>query len=261
MVLRLFFILCCTLPLSAQNNWLAAPNLTPSPINQLRTSGNACGPACLLDAFQCGSEKWSDSAKAIKGESERSRLIKIIQSYGARPSKLIPTRRRWDQRGGVNAEDLTAMANEMRTRSWMGTVKQEILFKGSRETPAKLLQRSHTKLRKSLKKGLPPIMSIRRVALRRIKGSNVSTWLTLKRHYLILTGLPESIKKNANSFPVSYRDPWGGRSLTGTVKIAAESQNGIATLVLDFPKSNVGENLVRKGEPVALSFSSAIGVF
>ena len=165
MVLRLFFILCCTLPLSAQNNWLAAPNLTPSPINQLRASGNACGPACLLDAFQCGSEKWSDSAKAIKGESERSRLIKIIQSYGARPSKLIPTRRRWDQRGGVNAEDLTAMANEMRTRSWMGTVKQEILFKGSRETPAKLLQRSHTKLRKSLKKGLPPIMSIRRVAL------------------------------------------------------------------------------------------------
>lgn len=254
-------LILCSLPLLAQENWRAAPNLSHKPINQLRTSGNACGPAALLDAFQSGSEKWQQSAAVITGETQRARLLKIIQGRGAQASKLNPQRRRWDQRGGINAEDLVAIANEMRTRSWMGTVKQELFFKGTRETPAKLLRRTHSDLRKSLKKGLPPILSIRRVALRQPPGSAIPSWLTLKRHYVVLTGLPESLPKNATSFPLSYRDPWGGYDRSGTVRIATQPETGIATLILELPKSTVGKDLVRKNENSALSLSSAIGLF
>ncbi|MEJ6560422.1 MAG: hypothetical protein QNK83_14435 [Akkermansiaceae bacterium] len=261
MVLRLALFLSCTLPLLAQENWRAAPDLSHKPINQLRTSGNACGPACLLEAFQSGSEKWQQSAAVITGDTQRARLLKIIKGHGARASKVNPKRRRWDQRGGINAEDLAIIANEMRTRSWMGTAKQELFFKGSRETQAKLLKRAHADLRNSLKKGLPPIMSIRRVALRQPPGSAIPSWLTLKRHYAVLTGLPESLPKNATSFAVSYRDPWGGYSCTGIVRIATQPETGIATLILDFPKSTMGKDLVRKNENSALSFSSAIGLF
>jgi len=261
MPLKLIFLLIGALPLGAQLDWQTAPNLSSPPINQLRTSGNACGPACLLDAFQSGSEKWQQSAAVITGKTQRERLIKIIKGQGAKASKVNPKRRRWDQRGGVNAEDLVAMANEMRTRPWMGTVKQNLFFKGSRESDSKLLRRAHRDLKKSLKKGLPPILSIRRVALRQPPGSAVPSWLTLKRHYIVLTGLPKSLDRNATSFPVSYRDPWGGYSYSGTVKTATPAESGIATLILDFPKSTVGTKLVRQNENSALSFSSAIGLF
>ncbi|MGJ8698302.1 MAG: hypothetical protein ACSHYF_18435 [Verrucomicrobiaceae bacterium] len=261
MVLRLLAILLITLPAVGQTNWLAAPHLETKPVNQRYTNGIACGPACLLDAFQCGSEKWRHSASFIEGKSDLERLTFLIKTYAGRPSTQFPGQSRWNPKGGVNAVDLAAIANEMRKKSWMGTVKQSLFFKPEKQSSAKLLHNTHRQLHRSLSKGLPPILSIRRHAYRTPKGGKVRSWLTVKRHYVTLTGLPDKLPPNATSFPITYRDPWGGQSLTGTVKIADSSTQPLATLILDLPKFKVGRELIRRGEKTTLSLPSAIGLF
>lgn len=255
----IFFVL--SLGASANPGWLSAPVADAPPANQLLVDGNACGPACLLSAFRAGSKKWRTSISKIGGSSDSEKIRNIISDYARRPSTLDPKKARWNGRYGIASPDLVAMANELRSNQWMGGVKQEIFFKKSREKDAELLARIHSKLSKSLKKGLPPIIRIRRVVWRAPEGSSTKSWLTLQAHYIVLTGLEKKKPKATTFFKVTYHDPWGGKRLSGTVHIPDADSTGIATLIADFPGSNIGKKLLRRSERTRLSLSSAIGLF
>jgi len=261
MALRVVIFLLGILPLAAEQNWRTTPVPNSPAVNQLRTDGNACGPACLLDALRSGSQKWRNSIAGIEGQNDTAKIKKIIYRFARRGSRLDPKRPRWHARSGINAIDLADIANELRSEKWMGTVKQEIFFRKNREAQPALLKRVHKELSSSLKKGLPPILHVRRVVWRTPAGTTTKAWLTVKRHYLVLTGLPAKLPRNAASFPVTYHDPWGGQKYQGTVQITDEKSGGLPTLVATFPKSNIGKSLVRKNEPTCLSLSSAIGLF
>jgi len=248
-------------PLFSQTNWLSAPVPDSPAVNQLRTSGNACGPACLLDSFRSGGEKWRKSLEKIPGDTDTKKIIAIIKGHANKSSRFDKTKSRWNPRAGISGADLADMANEMRTIGWMGTVKFKTLFRDNRQSSTDLLQRTHRSLAKSLKKGFPPIISIRRMAYRRIPNSQVKSWLSVKRHYVVLTGLPEKLPSNATSFQVTYHDPWGGKKLKGIIQIADANTHSLATLIATFPGSKIGKNLIKSGEPTILSFSSALGVF
>jgi len=261
MVLRLVLLLALILPLQAQDGWLTTPVRNSPPVNQLRTSGNACGPACLLDAFRSGSKKWQASIAQIKGDNDTQKIIGVIKAHGKKGSQLDPKRARWNTRQGVNAQDLVDMANEMRSGRWMGTVQQTLFFSKGRESPTDLLQTTHERLSKSLKKGLPPILSVRRVALRAPSRNTAPLWLTVKRHFVVLTGLPTKLPKNATSFRVTYHDPWGGKDCQGIIRITDHATRTLGTLIADFPDSKIGRDLIRRGESTELSLASAIGLF
>ena len=57
---------------------LVAPNPEFHPLNQLRVSGNACGPAALLSAFGFGSERWQELGKTVPGSNDRQRISAVI---------------------------------------------------------------------------------------------------------------------------------------------------------------------------------------
>ncbi|MDG2399993.1 MAG: hypothetical protein P8M04_05430 [Akkermansiaceae bacterium] len=255
----IFFI--SSLGAVATPEWLFAPAVDAPPANQLLVDGNACGPACLLDAFRAGSEKWRASISKIEGNSDSEKIRTIISDYARRPSSLDPKKARWNGHYGIASPDLVAMANELRSEQWMGAVKQEIFFKNSREKETALLARVHDKLSRSLKKGLPPILRIRRVAWRAPKGSTTKNWLTVKAHFVVLTGLPTKNPKESTSFKVTYHEPWGGKNLSGTIHVPDAKSAGITTLIASFPGSDIGKKLVRHSEPTCLSLSSAIGLF
>jgi hypothetical protein len=261
MVLKVALLLFIGLPLQAKEGWLAAPYPGSPPANQLRTNGNACGPACLLDAFRSGGEKWGSSIARIKGSTDTEKIKGIIMGVGRRPSRLDPTKTRWSKRIGVNATDLADMANELRSERWMRSVKTKVLFMGERETQTERLRQTHKLLASSLKRELPPVLRLRRVAWRSPEGSDQKAWLTIKRHFIVLTGLPAKLPRGATSFPVTYHDPWGGYQYQGTIRVTDDKTRGLPTLVADFPKSKIGRDLVRRNEPTCLSLSSAIGLF
>lgn len=237
---------------------LAAPNRQFSPVNQLRLSGNACGPAALLNAYGFGSEKWQKVGSSIPGEGARGQMSYIIRAHGLHPSRHLPERLRWDRKNGINLLDLTDIANELRGRRLVPQVRSEVLVLSKREDHRKLLVRAHERLAKSLKKGLPPIVSLRRMAYSASQGENPG-WRVVHGHFVVVVALPGKLNRKDTSFPIRYVDPWGGRILDG--RIRADGATGFPSLLASVPSSKVGVDRVRKSERSIVTLSAAIGAF
>jgi len=262
MRLGLLLTLLSTAPLTAAPPLREAPNMAAAPVNQLAVAGNACGPAALLNAFRFGNEDWQRASDAVTGKNDSERIFTIIREIGMRPSKHLPGRPRWSRRG-VGVADLRDMANEMTMGHHLPQISEEMLFLKPRETPEKLLRRTHQRLQTSLAKGLPPILSIRRLALRSERGHDAQ-WTTIDAHFVTLTAVPRRLEKHARSFPVRYIDPWGGRHCEGEIRISGQAilpdAAGLPScLEVHFPQTSVGAKLVRRGEETDVIPAAAIG--
>jgi hypothetical protein len=238
-----------------------APHPEAVPVNQLAIAGNACGPAALLSAFRFGSEGWRKAADAVEGGNDRQRLRKIITDFGMRPSKSLGGRPRWSK-SGVNIADLCDMANDMVKGPFLPALEYEIMVLKPEESHTDLLKRVHGRLEKSLAKGMPPVVGIRRFVKRK------DGWVVVEAHFVTVISISLKLEKGAASFPVTYLDPWGGRRCEGQVVIsnqeflAGDGQGGpIAApcLEADFPHALVGKGKVGKGEVTLLTVSAAIG--
>lgn len=239
-----------------------APNITAVPANQLPVAGNACGPAALLNALRFGNESWQIVSNNVTGRNDRERVLTIIREIGMRPSKSVPGRPRWSRRG-VNVADLRDMANEMTAVHYLPQVGEEICFLKQRETPEKLLRRLHGRLQTSLAKGFPPILSLRRHALRGQSGQTAQ-WASIDAHFITVITVPCRLEKNARSFSVRYIDPWGGRFCDGEIRIPEntvlpDSKGRPSCLESLLPQSSVGAKLVRSGELTVVVPAAIIG--
>jgi hypothetical protein len=239
-----------------------APNMAAVPVNQLPVAGNACGPAALLNAFRFGNSDWQRASNNISGENDRERVLTVIREIGMRPSKSVPGRPRWSRRG-VNVADLCDMANEMTADHWLPQISEEMCYLKAREMPESLLKRIHSRMQVSLAKGLPPILSIRRHALR-VQAGQASQWTSIDAHFITIISVPNRLEKNARTFPVRYIDPWGGRICEGEIRIPVQAilpdANGRSScLEALFPQTSVGAKLVRRGDLTVIVPAAIIG--
>ncbi len=240
-----------------------APNLAATPADQLRVAGNACGPAALLNAFRFGNEDWQRVSNAIAGDNDREQILRIIREIGMRPSKHVPGHPRWSRRG-VSLADLRDMGNEMAAGQNLLQFSDEVFFLKPRESPEKLLRRVHQRLEKSLDKGLPPVISLRRYALRKPSTGGVPQWVVIDAHFITLTAIPRKIDKLARSFPVSYIDPWGGKRCQGVIGVPdrplfANASGQSFCMEADFPQTSVGKTKSDKEDKTFLAVSAAMG--
>ncbi len=234
----------------------------PTPVNQLLVSGNACGPAALLNAFRFGNSDWQRASNSVTCTNDKELILKVIREIGMRPSKHIAGRPRWSRRG-VSVADLRDMADEMTIGQFLPHPSDEVFFLQPRETPEKLLIRVHQRLTKSITKGLPPIISLRRYTLRS-QPNGQAQWVVVDAHFVTLTQIPTKLEKKTQRFPVTYIDPWGGRYCHGEIAIPnppflADPSGNPSCLEAEFPKSSVGNKLVRKSEKSFIAVSAAIG--
>lgn len=248
---------CC----ACGQDLLTAPNMGASPINQRRAYGNACGPASLLNAFQYGNAHWRKVFDAVPGNDSRTRVRYVVSAWGNRPSKHAKNRMRWNRKEGVNLLDLTDMANEMRQRHFLPRVRYEVLSQEPRESRRGLLRRSHRRMARSLRSGLPPIISIRRFAHRYSKQVGSRTWWPVRAHFVVVTSIPRKLAKNATSIPVTYVDPYGGYTRKGHIRLHPGPFSNSPFLTADFPHAQVGKSLVRKGETTCISLTAVIGTW
>lgn len=239
-----------------------APNMSAVAVNQLVVSGNACGPAALLNAFRSGNPDWQRPANALVGANDKERILTLIREIAMRPSNHTPGHPRWS-RNGVSVADLRDMANEMIAGQYLPQLSQEVFFLQPGETPGKLLQRIYQRFDTSLAKGLPPVVSLRRFVWRQASGK-APQWLVIDAHFVTLTAIPRVLDKNARSFPVSYIDPWGARRCQGSIGIPgpavfANAAGHPSCMEADFPHTSVAKKLVRRGELSVLAVAAAIG--
>lgn len=240
-----------------------APNLAAIPANQLRVAGNACGPTALLNAFRFGNEDWQRASNAIAGDNDRERILRIIREIGMRPSKHVAGHPRWSRRG-VSLADLRDMADEMTAGHYLPQFSSEVFFLKPRESPEKLLLRVHQRLEKSLAKGLPPVISLRRYALRKPSGGGAPQWVLTDAHFVTLTAIPRKIDKLTRRFPVSYIDPWGGKRCQGMIGVSdrpvfADAAGQSFCLEAAFPQTSVGKAESDKQDKTFLAVSAAMG--
>ncbi len=177
----------------------------------------------------------------------------------SRCSLFIVDRKRWNRSSGVGLADLTDIANEMRGNHWLPKIRNEVLLQKKRESQTELLKRAHSRLEKSFKKGLPPIISIQRLVWRPIPGTKVKGWHMVHGHFVTVTAMPDNLDRKATWFPIRYADPWGGRVVDGVIR--AGDHNGYPALIADMPKSGVGKDLLKPGEQTLVVLSAVLGAF
>lgn len=234
-----------------------APNAAATPVNQLSISGNACGPAALLASFRCGNEAWQRGAASLAGGTDRDQLRLWIRLHGLRPSTTLKGRQRWSSKG-INVEDLVAAANEMNRPLFLPPLAHDDLFLRPGEKPGALLRRTRDRLDKSLVKGIPPILSLRRFVLR--KG----IWTPVQGHFVTVTGVTRKLARGDSSFAFQYLDPWGGKRCEGTLglprqSILAAAGQGSPCLEATVSSALIGKSEIRRGEATAVVPAAVIG--
>ncbi|MFC7336266.1 hypothetical protein ACFQY0_03685 [Haloferula chungangensis] len=253
MLRKVFLFLILISVLSADDRW--APNAVAGPVNQLVVSGNACGPAALLTSIRCGDESWQQVSKIIPGSSDRSKLLYIIKAHGMQASQSLKGRKRWT-RHGINAEDLEQVAAELAALKGLPSPRSESLFCKKRETPVKLIDRTHDRMRDSLKRGFPPVLSLKRYVFRQ------GQWQSLQGHFVTVVRVPEKIDRKATSFSFTYFDPWQGKKHEGSFRVPTQpilSADGQSSSCLEVfvPSADIGRKFVKSGEK---SFVVPVGV-
>lgn len=250
-------LVATALILAARGDERWAPHAVAGPVNQLKVAGNACGPAALLASFRCGSENWRSSSEAIPGDSDRLKLLYIIRAHGLQPSNSLRNRKRWSS-GGINAEDLTEIAAEIAGIGGQPAPRMEGLLRKQRESPERHLDRLHDRLRDSLKRGFPPVLNLRRHALR---GGR---WTPLDGHFVSVVMVPEKLPRRSTSFKFTYFDPWGAKKCHGTFRIptaAGLSGDGKQSTFLEavVPDARIGREKLRRGEATVVLPEVMIG--
>jgi hypothetical protein len=234
-----------------------APKADAAPVNQLAISGNACGPAALLASFRAGNEAWQRAASSLPGITDREQLGQWIRRHGLQPSATLKGRKRWTN-AGINVEDLVAATNEMTRPLYLPAVAQDDLFLRRGEKPEALLRRTHQRLEKSLSKGIPPVLSLRRFVLREGK------WVPLQGHFVTVTAVPRKVGRGEQRFGFVYLDPWGGKRGEGEFRVppgpvlAAPGQSS-PCLEAFVPAANIAKKDARRGETTAVIPAAVIG--
>lgn len=231
-----------------------APNPAWQPIDQRALSAQACGPASLLNSFGSGSSRWQAAAQ-VPGNTSREKLSYVLRRYALHPSD-VTSGRRWSRRGGVNLADLTDMANEMAAPHQLPHLRNEVLFRGDHEAPTELLNRAHRRLAESLRRGLPPVVSVRR-SLKQPRTTAEMLGASSRGHFLVITEVPRTLDDSATSFSISYIDPWGGQRRTGSIRITSNASVPCLEAVL--PQSEIGMRELRTGKDSLLTLSSVLG--
>ena len=234
-----------------------APRADATPANQLAISGNACGPAALLSSFRCGNDAWQRAASSLPGTTDREQLGQWIRRHGLLPSETLKGRKRWTN-AGINVEDLVAATNEMTRPLYLPAVSQDDLFLRRGEKPDALLRRTHQRLEKSLSKGIPPVLSLRRFVLRDGK------WTALQGHFVTITAVARKVRRGEHGFGFVYLDPWGGKRGQGEFRLPSGpvlTATGQTSPCLEalVPSANIAKKDVRRGEATVVIPAAVIG--
>lgn len=247
---------------------VTVPNLEATGINQIPIHRNGCGPASLISSYRFGSKKWNTAHDHIAGETDKEKFNSLVARYGKVFSKHLRAQRRFDDKHGINVVDLTDLANDFQTRNklHLPKLKYNSHFLKGKSTHLDLLEQTHKQLTKSLKKGFPPLLSLKTFA------HVGSRWTQIHGHFVVLYEIPNKLEEGSNSFEVKYIDPWGGKIRTGTIKVPAPNTSfyavNIATkklvpkrsplLIIDFPDSLLGTRNLKPNQRHATTLAFSI---
>lgn len=244
-VIQLFCLLLCLGGLAAAEGkeFLHASSYQGAYFNQNWISGNACGPAAILNSFLTGSLKNSETVDELLKLNSKNAISELLKTYGNTPSKSLSGQKKWNPKRGMNQEDLLSVLKELNPK-----YRKRYAIYYTADQP---LKATYKQLRKSLKKGFPPIVSVRRF-VKKDKGE----WFSLGGHYMSLVGLGELGKSNLG-ITMEYVDPKGALMRKGVVMEGSEKGHNFGHSI-NLTRSNIFEKEAAIYDQSTLVLSSFI---
>jgi hypothetical protein len=212
---------------------------TTQPISsQLGLGVNACGPCAVFNSLAWGDASLKELADSLPGTTPDQKVLALIDTLGAKPSKVHPSMPRYDPGSGTAPSDLLAITNDLLAARNQPPAHGVFLDLQRPETSSHHLRRVYNLLKASLDSGFPPVLSLRSWIARDYGGSIGFRWDNQLHHYVSVVDLPPSIIDGDSGFRFGYLDPAHGRLQYGYIyaeqlrPFAARREEGTSTEAL-----------------------------
>ena len=215
-------------------------------VTQRSAGEKTCGPTALLYAFKLGNKAMRGAYEKLPGATDQDKLKALVSLVSKKPSRVIYHRKRLDEKDGMSAQDLFATANDL-----LPGLQLENFDRADKEEEiGAFVKRVHQSLLNSIANGVPVMAIVVPYMGTFEEKKNINTWSEHNGHYLVITGVPETLANGALDFSLEYLDPETGKidraSLYEEVKRSfwarREKPNGVGEWI--HPEVRNGQRIV-----------------
>ncbi len=174
-------------------------------------SPNGCGPTALANCLKFGPPPFLETWDGLVGGDDSTRLRFLIDRWFAgRQSGVYPGKKRLSFDGTLE-EDLAAAAAEIATDHRLDRMRGDFLDRRAGEKSPAFLARVHGAISDSIRRGVPPLLSLKTFVARRIERMDHQVaWEAAAHHWVVVTGVRRELRPADLGFSIDLIDPDGG---------------------------------------------------
>jgi hypothetical protein len=171
-------------------------------ISQGTTEG--CGPVSLLNLLKLGPEKYRAAYAKLTGGRDTEALKALLAKYCS--EKKSDGKARYSKDRGIDDPNLIKLSNLVAKDFDLGAIDSLYANRRKGEENAAFARRINEPLLRSLRRGVPVLMSVDSYAVRDRE------WRKLTGHYMLITGAQALGTANPHGFLIEYINPVGAKA-------------------------------------------------
>ena len=206
-------------------------------LNQDPIGDNACGPCALVNFLANSAERYRTAFEKAPGRTMEDKARWIVKEFGSKPSVVFENGPRYSEKvtyatktpsgdnappsrnSGMQPSDLAATANDVAKALGLPGFESVPLDIAADETPETHLTRVHSRLKSSVEKGLPCIVSLRAFAPRPKNMEKADSellyqdfaWEVVGGHYVVVTSVQSTLREGEAGFTFEFLDSATGK--------------------------------------------------
>jgi len=185
-------------------------------VDQLKFHKKACGPACLVNALQFGTEERKAAFRKMKGKTGVAKMKSLTKSFSQMPSWYFKDQL-FSPEDGMRSRDLAIASNQLLYQLRAPKFSALYADRTKNETGVHFLQRVSGKVANSLAAGQPVIATIEAYGIERPpedKKSGEILWNRINGHFVLIVAIDTIEEDDQLSLRMKYLDPEGGEVRT-----------------------------------------------
>ena len=173
----------------------------------------ACGPCSMFHAAKFGDDELKAHFKdRVLGRDDSMKVKFLVDRYFRNRGSVVNKGRSRFGVHGVMTADLKNACNEFLKEGELDEIDSASLDREFGESDLDHLKRVHEMMSDSLKRGFPPILSIRSFVVKHREEKKMKpAWELGHSHYVVVSSVPSQLKRDAQGFLATVIDSNGGK--------------------------------------------------